>query len=424
MKINILTIFPQFFESPLSCGLVSKAREKGIIDFNLLDLRDFTFNRQRNVDDRPYGGGPGMVMGVDAPAGAFAHLGGGGRRIMLSPKGRRLDQALARELAQEEEITLLCGRYEGIDARLDDIYPVETVSVGDFVLNGGETGALCLIESVGRLLPGYMGHDGSADEESFSSGLLEYPHYTRPEEYEGLPVPEVLRSGDHGRIAKWRREQALTETLALRPDLLGEAPLADGDVAFLRSRTRWRPGKNLFLALVHYPIVNKKKKVVTTSLTNLDVHDIARVSRTYGLGGYFVCTPIEDQQVLAGQLLEYWLKGGGSETNPDRGEALNRVRVVRLLEDAVAAIRQATGMSPKVVATSARAGDMPASLARSWLQDQPVLLVMGTGYGLAPEVIAQADGLLRGIRFLDDYNHLSVRSATSILVDRLLGDVL
>jgi tRNA (guanine37-N1)-methyltransferase len=424
MKINILTIFPQFFESPLSCGLVSKAREKGIVEFNLLDLRDFTFNRQRNVDDRPYGGGPGMVMGLDAPVGAFAHLGGGGRRIMLSPKGRRLDQALARELAQEEEITLLCGRYEGIDARLDEVYPIEPVSVGDFVLNGGETGALCLIESVGRLLPGYMGHEGSADEESFSSGLLEYPHYTRPEEYEGLSVPEVLRSGDHGRIAKWRREQALRETLTLRPDLLAEAPLDDGDVAFLRARSRWRPGKNLFLALVHYPVVNKEKKMVTTSLTNLDVHDIARVSRTYGLGGYFICTPIKDQQTLAGQLLAYWLEGGGSGANPDRGEALSLVRVVGLLENAVAEIENLTGKRPRVVATSARAGDMPVSRARAWLEDRPVLLVMGTGYGLAPKVIEQADGLLRGIRFLDSYNHLSVRSATSILVDRLLGDVL
>ena len=423
MKINILTIFPQFFESPLSCGLVSKAVEKGIIDFNLLDLRDFTFNRQRNVDDRPYGGGPGMVMGLDAPVGAFRHLKGGGRRIMLSPKGRRLDQNFARELAQEEELTLLCGRYEGIDARLDEIYPVEEVSIGDFVLNGGETGALCLIESVGRLLPGYMGHEGSADEESFSSGLLEYPHYTRPEEYENRAVPDVLRSGDHARIAAWRREQALCETLAHRPDLLGEAPLGDGDVNFLRSRSRHRPGKNLFLALVHYPIVNKGKKVVTTSLTNLDVHDIARVSRTYGLGGYFICTPIEDQQALAGQLLEYWLTGGGSGANPDRGEALNLVRVVGLLENAIAEIEERTGKRPRVVATSARAGDMPGSQVRAWLDDQPVLLVMGTGYGLASEVIERADGLLRGIRFLDSYNHLSVRSATSILVDRLLGDV-
>jgi tRNA (guanine37-N1)-methyltransferase len=158
-------------------------------------------------------------------------------------------------------------------------------------------------------------------------------------------------------------------------------------------------------------------------LTNLDLHDIARVSCTYGLGGYYVCTPVTDQQELARTLIGHWLEGYGSEANPDRGEALGRVRVTALLEDAVADIAERTGRRPKIVATSARAGTMTCEQVAGWLREEPVLLVLGTGHGLRPEVLERADGMLRAIRFMDRYNHLSVRSAASIMVDRLLGDV-
>lgn len=422
MRFSIISIFPEFFESPLSCGLLSKAVDKGLISFQFINPRHYSTDKHHNVDDRPYGGGPGMVMAVEPLRRALETLPPSARILMLSPKGRPLTQKLARELAAEKELALLCGRYEGVDARLEELCTVEPVSVGDFVLNGGESGALCLIEAVSRLVPDFMGRDESADEESFSSGLLEYPHYTRPEEYEGLAIPEVLSSGHHGRIAAWRREKSLEATLALRPDMLDTALLTDWDIRHLRSIERVRPGRNLYVALVHYPVENKRGETITTSLTNLDLHDIARVSRTYGLGGYYLCTPLADQQEMARTLIGHWRDGFGAAANPDRSDALGRVRVAGLLEDATADIESRTGLRPKVVVTSARAGDMTCGQVAAWLEAFPVLLVLGTGHGLGREVLTAADGALRAIRFLDGYNHLSVRSAASIMVDRLLGD--
>lgn len=423
MLFSIVSLFPEFFDGPLSCGLLSKAREKGLVDFRFVNPRDYSRDKHHNVDDRPYGGGPGMVMAVDPLRRALECAGPDARMLMLSPKGRPLTQALARELSRERELVLICGRYEGIDARLEALLPIEAVSVGDFVLNGGETGALCLIEAVGRLIPDFMGHDESANEESFSSGLLEYPHYTRPEDYEGLRVPEVLASGHHGHIATWRREKSLETTLALRPDILARAALDDGDIRYLKTLDRARPGRNLYVALVHYPVENKTGETITTSLTNLDLHDIARVSCTYGLGGYFICTPVADQQALARTLIGHWLDGLGREANPDRSTALERVSVVGYLEEAVRQIAAWTGSRPKVITTSAKAGNLTYPRVGEWLRSEAVLLVLGTGHGLHRSLVAEADGMLRAIRYMDTYNHLSVRSALSIMVDRLLGDI-
>lgn len=434
MKFNLITLFPEFFDSPLSHGLMGKAVEKDIVSFNRIDPRSYTEDRHRSVDDRPYGGGPGMVMFVEPIAKALGELGilptrrggmeSGKRLVMLSPKGRPLTQSLARELAAEDEITLVCGRYEGIDARFEDLYPVECVSVGDYVLNGGEAGALSLIESVARLLPDFMGHAESGTEESFSSGLLEYPHYTRPPEYEGVGVPEVLSSGNHAVIEKWRREKSLETTLTSRPEILSDAAdLTRDDVLHLRSTPRKRLGRNLSMALVHYPVLNKFGEKAAVSLTNLDIHDMSRVSRSYSLAGMYAVTPIEDQKRLADKLISHWTEGPGSKVNPDRAKALSTVQVKDSLEDVVANIERETGKRPIIVTTSARgAGTLIPGQVRQWLEESPVLLVFGTGHGLAPEILEMAVGSLRPIRFMDGYNHLSVRSAVAITVDRLLGD--
>lgn len=262
MRINILTLFPEWFASPLDTALLGKAREAGLVEFDILNPRDRTEDRHHIVDDRPYGGGPGMVMMLEPLVKTLRELeterGGAGRIIMLAAAGKPLTQSLARELAREETLTLVCGRYEGIDARLMDILPVEQVSVGEAVLNGGEAAAMMLVEAATRLIPGFMGKEESGDDESFSAGLLEYPHFTRPEVFEDVPVPDVLRSGDHGRIAKWRREQSLRTTLRVRPDMLDEAPLTSDDMEYLRETVeaagRLRLGRNLHCALVHYPV--------------------------------------------------------------------------------------------------------------------------------------------------------------------------
>lgn len=427
MRFSLVTLFPEFFDSPLASALLGKALESGVLQVERIDPRAFTQDRHRTVDDRPYGGGPGMVMLPEPLEKALASIDNPGRILLMAPSGRPLDQTLVRELAEEEALTLVCGRYEGVDARLAERFPLEPVSVGDFVLGGGEAAALCVLEAVGRLQHGFMGHADSGEEESFSNGLLEYPHYTRPEEYEGLRVPDILRSGDHGRIAAWRREQSLRLTLERRPDLLAGARLEKEDLEFLRrcfsSGVGRRLGRNLYLALVHYPVLDGQKKVVAVSLTNLDLHDIARCSRAYGLGGSFVLTPLEDQRALALELLGHWTSGPGRKTNPERGQALESIQVLPLLEDAVAMLRRSTGREPRVVATSARvAGSLTPDRMREWLEREPVLLLLGTGKGLAPQVIEAAHGTLGPIRPFSGYNHLPVRSAAAIYCDRILGD--
>lgn len=239
MRVDLLTIFPGFFDGPLATSLVATAREQGQLDVRVHDLRDWSTDRHRSIDDAPYGGGAGMVMRPDVLIAAAEsvwndvgpgeavepplHVAGGERprTLLLTPRGRPLTQAFVRELAQEERLVLLCGRYEGIDERVHELVATDEVSLGDYILMGGEVAAAALVEAVVRLLPGVLGNAASAVEESFEYGLLEHPHYTRPAEFRGHVVPEVLRSGDHGAIATWRHERALERTREVRPDLLG-----------------------------------------------------------------------------------------------------------------------------------------------------------------------------------------------------------
>jgi tRNA (guanine37-N1)-methyltransferase len=221
MRIDVLTIFPGMFESPLRESLLGRAIERGLVDIRLHDIRDATTDKHRQVDDESYGGGPGMVMKPEPIFAAVESLGHGPKRVLLlSPAGRRLDQALVRELADEPWLVLVCGRYEGVAERVAQGLPAEEVSIGDYVLSGGEVPALVLIEAVTRLVPGVIGKDESHEHDSFEDGILEHPHYTRPPEFRGLAVPEVLLSGNHAEIERWRREAALEKTRRVRPDLL------------------------------------------------------------------------------------------------------------------------------------------------------------------------------------------------------------
>ena len=223
MQFEVVTLFPELFESFLGASLLGKARASGKLSVHFTDPRAFTTDKHRTVDDTPYGGGVGMVMKpepVVAAIEAAVAARGPAHRVLLTPGGRRLTQARVRELAALPRVLLVCGRYEGVDARVSQLAIDEELSIGDFVLAGGEVAAMVVLETVGRLLPGVMGNDTSAEEESFSHGLLEYPQFTRPAEWRGHEVPEVLRSGDHGRIARWRRAQALARTRAARPDLI------------------------------------------------------------------------------------------------------------------------------------------------------------------------------------------------------------
>jgi tRNA (guanine37-N1)-methyltransferase len=232
VRCDVLTIFPEFFDSPLAVGLLGKAVQRGLLEVRRHDLRDWTHDRHRTVDDAPFGGGAGMVMRPEPWFEALDELlaEGPARVILLAPDGRRLDQPAAVRLALEPRLVLCCGRYEGVDERVRTRVD-EVLSVGDFVLAGGETAALVVLEALARLLPGVMGNASSAAEESFSAGLLEYPQYTRPAVYRDLEVPEVLRSGNHGAIARWRRDRAIERTRQVRPDLLAGAELTEEERA-------------------------------------------------------------------------------------------------------------------------------------------------------------------------------------------------
>ncbi|MGH8902881.1 MAG: tRNA (guanosine(37)-N1)-methyltransferase TrmD [Egibacteraceae bacterium] len=223
MRIDVLTLFPGYFASPLEASLLGRARAGGLLDVRVHDLRDWAVDRHRTVDDEPYGGGAGMVLKAEPFFAAVESLYGSvearPRTIVLTPRGRRMSQPLVRELAAEPALLLLCGRYEGIDERVHLALAHDEISIGDYILAGGEAAACVLVEAVTRLLPGVMGNEQSAADESFADGLLEYPQYTRPAELRGLRVPEVLRSGDHAKVAAWRRAQASDRTRALRPDL-------------------------------------------------------------------------------------------------------------------------------------------------------------------------------------------------------------
>jgi tRNA (guanine37-N1)-methyltransferase len=224
MRIDILTLFPEVFESPLSYSITKRAQENGLIEISLTNIRDFSTDNYKKVDDKPYGGGPGMVMMPGPVFDCLEHVRKlsteSGRLILLSPQGQTFNHEKAVELSKEKRLIMISGKYEGFDERIRTGLGAEQISIGDYVLNGGELAAMVIIDAVVRLLPGALGDEDSAKDDSFSEGLLEYPQYTRPEVFRGMKVPDILLSGDHKKIADWRKEQAIKRTQKTRPDLL------------------------------------------------------------------------------------------------------------------------------------------------------------------------------------------------------------
>lgn len=235
-RIDVVTIFPDFFAGPFSHGVLRKALDAGVVEIGVHDLRRWTHDRHQVVDDRPFGGGAGMVLKPEPLVEAVEDLRSAKADslvVLTSPQGRLFDQKYAERLAGVEHLVVLCGRYEGVDERVVDAVVDEEVSIGDVVLSGGELAAAVMVDAIVRLVPGALGCEQSAEQDSFSTGLLDCPHYTRPAEFRGMQVPDVLLSGHHGEIARWRRRQALARTLARRPDLLESATLSDDDKRFL-----------------------------------------------------------------------------------------------------------------------------------------------------------------------------------------------
>jgi tRNA (guanine37-N1)-methyltransferase len=434
MRFTVVTILPELIEPALAAGVVGRAREAGAIAVDTVNPRDFTSDRHRTVDDTPYGGGPGMVMKAEPLLAAIARAAGDdaaaprAHRILVTPAGAPLTQARVRELAALPHIALVCGRYEGVDERVIELAVDEQLSIGDYVLSGGELAALVVIDAVARYVPGVLGEASSVDDESHSAGLLEYPQYTRPLVLRApgggaeLPVPAILTSGNHAAIAAWRRRQAIERTAQRRPDLFARfRPTATDRKVLpppLHARTH--------LALVHHPVTDRTGSVVTTSLTNFDIHDLARSSLTYGLAGYHIVTPITAQRDKAVHIAALWI---GDAHGEHRARALALVRTAESVEAVITEIAANHGTAPRVVATSARAESFPGVARRSpeglraeaSVDPAPLLILLGTGWGLADGLIPSVSRVLAPIEGASDWNHLSVRSAGAILLDRLFG---
>ena len=424
LTFTVITIFPQMFASTLGHSILKRAQEKNLLKVNLVDLRDYTTDKHKTTDDSPYGGGQGMVMKPEPLVAAIEEARARNPRarvVLLAPQGRVFKQSVAQRMAGEDEIVLLCGRYEGVDERVKAFID-EEISVGDYTLSGGEPAANIVIDAVTRLVPGVLGNADSAADESFSDGLLEYPQYTRPEEFRGLKVPDVLLSGDHQRVKQWRREKSLELTRQRRPDMMAGAELAPP------ARTvKGRRQAPIYLALLHYPVYDKNHQVVTTAVTNMDIHDICRAGKTYGVQGFYLVTPVKSLQKLALKIIDHWELGYGSRYNVTRKDALALARIRDNLDDTILDIDKETGQKPLIVVTSARdtgTARTPFVALQEMLQTstQPFLVIFGTGWGLTETIITQADYVLEAVEGGTDYNHLSVRCAAAIVLDRLLGE--
>ncbi|HQH26833.1 MAG TPA: tRNA (guanosine(37)-N1)-methyltransferase TrmD [Oligoflexia bacterium] len=423
MRYQILTIFPELFTAFKQIGLVGRGVEAGLLSVEATQLREFAVNAYGQVDDTPYGGGSGMVLRPEPAAAAIEAAKARAPKakvVLFTPRGRLLTHELARELAagctaDDAGVILLCCRYEGVDERIAQHWVDYEISIGDYVLMGGEVAAMALIEAISRFVPGVLGNPDSLAEESFVSGLLEYPQYTKPQEFLGHKVPEVLLSGHHAEIASWRLTRSKEDTQKRRPDLLKVQQASVNKSCVLD------------VALIHYPVLNKQGALITSSITNLDLHDIARSGKTYGIDRYYVVHPTKAMRKLAGKISDHWSVGYGAAYNPNRSEALDIVSVVSAFDDVLSDIEERTGMLPKLITTSANAGREMMSFAR--LREllntsaEPHLLLFGTGWGLAPEIMERADYRLEPVCGYTDYNHLSVRAAAAIIFDRLLGKV-
>jgi tRNA (guanine37-N1)-methyltransferase len=430
MRYDILTIFPEFFESPFSFGILKKAQEKGLLDIQTHDIREHTEDKHKTVDDTPYGGGGGMLMKIAPLASAIEDIKNTSRKslvVLTTPDGEKFSDKMARELADYEQIIIVCGRYEGVDERIRELYVDREISIGDYVLSGGENAASVIVESVSRFIPGVLGNELSSQNDSFKEGLLEYPQYTRPEEFKGSKVPDVLLSGNHGEIDEWRRKESIKRTFKKRPDMLDNAILKNEDIEVIKKlKETDSPTFKLYIALIHYPVYNNRFKIITTAFTNLDVHDIARSAVTYGVKSFYLVQPNLEQQKLVNRVLKHWTEGEGASFNKSRSEALNLVALRNTLEDVALEIEEIEGEKPVTIVTDARSADNMIGFEglRELIfseEQKPYLLLLGTGWGLAQEIMERADYRLKPVSGYTNYNHLSVRSAAAIILDRLLS---
>ncbi|MGB9732190.1 MULTISPECIES: tRNA (guanosine(37)-N1)-methyltransferase TrmD [Calditerrivibrio] len=420
---NVITIFPEMINEIFKYGVLSKGIDTGLFRVNPINLRDYTEDKHKTVDDYQYGGGHGLVMKPKPIYKAIADLKSkkDTHIVFLDPRGEQFTQKTAERLYSYDDITFVCGRYEGIDDRVRELMADEMISIGDFVITGGELAAATIIDAVARLIPGVLGDENSPNEESFTTGLLEYPHFTRPAEFMGKKVPEVLITGNHEEIRRWRITESIKTTLQNRPDMILKKSFSKEEEQILWSLTREAQSKlDIYVALMHYPMRDKEGKVVTTSITNMDLHDISRSCRTFGVKNYFVVNPMPAQREIASRVVKHWIKGYGATYNENRKEAFEYTVITDSLASVIKSIEEKENRSPIIIATTARYQQKAISIEKlKEIADRPILLLFGTGWGFVDDILEFADYVLKPIHGVGDFNHLSVRSAVAIYLDRI-----
>ena len=415
MKITVITAFPELMRNYLASSVLGRGIAAGKLEAEVVDIRDFSEGSYRQIDDYCYGSG-GMMLMAEPLARAVESVSSGAKPYVVypSPQGVRLHQELVEDLARKEHLVIVCGHYEGVDERFTEKYVDMEISLGDFVLTGGEMPAMAIVDAVSRLIPGVVGSESSVEEDSFYSGMLDTPHYTRPAQWRGERVPEVLLNGDAKAIERWRRRQSVERTLDRRPDIAGRAGIIP-----------WLSG-GAYVMEVHYPVLDKRGEKSSTAITGMDLHDIARACRTYGIKKYLLVTPIAQQREMAKRIAGHWTSGWGADYNPDRREAFSTLKIFASVQKAISWAEEKEKKPVFKIATTAKrhAG------AQHWLtlkreilrRDHSPLIIFGTGWGLHDEVMETADAVMTPIcGGKDGWNHLSVRSAVSITLDRFFG---
>ncbi|MBU1007971.1 tRNA (guanosine(37)-N1)-methyltransferase TrmD [Candidatus Dependentiae bacterium] len=438
MIISIITVFPELYEQFLNTSLIKRAQEKRIISFNLVKLSDLCQPKER-IDEPVCGPGTGMIIKpnlIDKAIEACEKQYGPGYKIFFSPQGEKLSQKLLQKKAQlflkeqsshdsqtnsQDHLVLVCSRYEGIDERVTTFYADETISIGDYILMGGDLPAQVFLEGFLRLIPDVVGKEASIEDESFSGPLLDYPEYGLPKVWNNLEIPEIVLSGNHAAIDQWRRDQACKKTVLERFDWFRSS---EPSQEIIQNCAKSIPPH--YVAIMHTDIVIKGDRVGHSSVTSLDLHDTARSCATYGIKNMFMVSPLKDQQSIMRDLLDFWMSDEGKSYNLSRHTAVSHVVPTDSLAQTIEFIEKREGKKPLVITTSAKQHDHPKvidyfSQKTVWKQGRPVLFIFGTGQGLADHIIDKSDLLLVPIKGLTGYKHLSVRSAIAIILDRWLG---
>ncbi len=446
IKITVLSAFENLHRSFFQTSLIKRAIESQIIDVTVINFLDCVEVKER-IDIPTVGPGPGMIMKPEVIERAIDQAQeqrGPGCVIFFSPQGIPLTQHILRSLqsdylqnyAPDEtkiqnnsalHIILVCARYEGIDARVENHYADLILSIGDYVLMGGDIPAQVFLEGFLRLIPAVVGNVSSLESESFESAFLDHDEFGLPVTWKNKSIPDVLRSGDHKKVEQWRTENAAQKTVTRRFDWLREQPSLDNSVTDKKAldlAKKYIPSH--YTVLMHSDVMVKGHGVGVTSITSIDIHDIARSSTTFGVKNFFVVTSLKDQMSIMNEFLGFWHSSKGNTYNDNRFEAISHVIPKFSLDEVVEHIEKIEGKKPILITTGAKNYPHPHKIdyhsqGEVWMKNRPVLFIFGTGQGLAPHILDRSDHLLLPLDGMTNFNHLSVRSAAAIILDRWMG---